>query len=418
MRLHRYLLFFFCYFFISSLVYYLGLAEFNYFVDLRNRIVGSRLMDLGMNPYYFKWSPAYPVTLCDPIDICNYRNNLTTIPPSLLWLIRPISRLDYTSIGYIWVLIHYLFFLLIVLPIHNVFKDEASRSRVLAAGIILLLTPQWSETILKGQIHYLLPTAVSLMIFTASGESRYKYFTCGLLLALAVWVRPNAVLLLPFLFFCRLDKKQFFGAVTLAAIFLGTLEWYFHFDYWVSFYHTCKEWVQNNVADISWQFCHLDIVTEGKSLEGSMRALFYVSNQSEHGNIFHLVQSKYDYSVPPLPLLMVFIATFAVLIWFSFRYKFRNIGDALFIGYFAYWMAAVTSPILRLTYYFPEVFPIILVFAGNYFSMNRIERFVFNAACASLVLDLIPINLVVAESLFLGCMLLYTWNRRMNYSSS
>ena len=418
MRLHRYLLFFFCYFFISTLVYYLGLAEFNYFVDLRNRIIGSRLMDLGMDPYYFKWSKAWPLTLCDPIDICNFRNNLTTSPPSLLWLIRPIARLDYMSIGYIWVLLHYLFFLLIVLPIHQAFRDEASKTRVLAAAIILLLTPQWSETILKGQCHFFLPTAMSLMIFTAAGNDRYKYFICGLLLSVAVWLRPNAILLAPFLLFYRPDKKQFFGAIALAAILLGTMEWYFHFNDWVSFYHTCSEWVKNNVADITVIFCHGDIVTEGKSLEGSTRALDYISNQSEQGNIFHLVQSKWNYSVPPLPMLVVFICTFAVLVWFSFRYQFRNMHDALFIGYFAYWMAALTSPILRLTYYFPEVFPIILIFAGNYFQMNRTERYVFHTACILLVLDLIPVNLVVAESLFIGCMLLYTWNRRERYSSS
>ena len=165
MRVHRYLLFLFCYFFIATLIFFFFLAEFNYFIDLRNRIVGSRLMGLGMDPYYFKWNNTYPLTLCDPIDICNFRNNLTTIPPSLLWLLRPIARLDYISIGYIWLMVEYFFFLLIILPMYQVFRDEASRTRVLALGIILLLTPQWTESILKGQCHFILPAAVSLMIY-------------------------------------------------------------------------------------------------------------------------------------------------------------------------------------------------------------------------------------------------------------
>ncbi len=65
-------------------------------VDLRNRVVGARLMLEGLDPYRFKWSEGYPDTLLDPIDNPLTPVNRVSVPPTVLMLHVPLAGIKYS----------------------------------------------------------------------------------------------------------------------------------------------------------------------------------------------------------------------------------------------------------------------------------------------------------------------------------
>src|SRR5215467_8884399 len=104
-------------FFCFSLYNYIAEVKHIYLIDLRNRVIGARLIHENKSPYYYKWQPSDPITLYDPNDFCNIKNNMITAPPSILLLLEPLAQLDFTTICYVWMVITYIFFLLIFLAI-------------------------------------------------------------------------------------------------------------------------------------------------------------------------------------------------------------------------------------------------------------------------------------------------------------
>lgn len=62
-----------CY--LSNFYQYFSRIDSYFSVDLRNRVVGARLLAMDKNPYYFKWDPTQPETLLDPIDLCGKKQH-------------------------------------------------------------------------------------------------------------------------------------------------------------------------------------------------------------------------------------------------------------------------------------------------------------------------------------------------------
>jgi hypothetical protein len=64
-------------------------------IDLRNRVVAARQAERGFNPYFFKWTPAYPETLLDARDDPGARFTRLTSPPSTVWFHSLFARFAY-----------------------------------------------------------------------------------------------------------------------------------------------------------------------------------------------------------------------------------------------------------------------------------------------------------------------------------
>lgn len=63
--------------------------------DLRNRVVGARLVIEGIDPYFFKWTPVWSERFCDPLDDPNNLLSRVSVPPTVLALHSVIARLPY-----------------------------------------------------------------------------------------------------------------------------------------------------------------------------------------------------------------------------------------------------------------------------------------------------------------------------------
>ena len=76
--------------------------------DLRNRVVGARLMLEGIDPYFFKWQPGLSEKLYDPLDIPSEFLSKLSVPPTVLVLHSAIAGLSYMQQKLIWLFVQWL----------------------------------------------------------------------------------------------------------------------------------------------------------------------------------------------------------------------------------------------------------------------------------------------------------------------
>ena len=65
-------------------------------IDLRNRVIGARLIKANYDPYFFKWSEEYSEFFLDPRDHPNLPVNRVTVPPTILMIHSIFSDISYT----------------------------------------------------------------------------------------------------------------------------------------------------------------------------------------------------------------------------------------------------------------------------------------------------------------------------------
>jgi hypothetical protein len=171
-------------------------------VDLRNRVVGARVMLEGLDPYHFKWSGEYPDTLLDPVDNPANEVSRVTVPPSLLMLHMPFAGLSYSVQRTMWLCAQWLLLLASLLLFS---RCARSRDQALAIWIIWLFiaaTPIWRFHVERGQIYILFVFLAALSFWLSRRPWRYAALWGGAVLGAAASMRPTlALVLLPLLFF-------------------------------------------------------------------------------------------------------------------------------------------------------------------------------------------------------------------------
>lgn len=75
--------------------------------DLRNRVVGTRLMLENIDPYIFKWQPGLSEKFYDPLDVPTGLVSKLSVPPTVLTLHAAIAKLPYIQQEVIWLLVQW-----------------------------------------------------------------------------------------------------------------------------------------------------------------------------------------------------------------------------------------------------------------------------------------------------------------------
>lgn len=75
--------------------------------DLRNRVVGARLVIEGIDPYFFKWTPSLSERFCDPLDDPNSLLSRVSVPPTVLALHSTMARLPYVQQKILWLIVQW-----------------------------------------------------------------------------------------------------------------------------------------------------------------------------------------------------------------------------------------------------------------------------------------------------------------------
>ena len=79
--------------------------------DLRNRVVGARLVIEGIDPYFFKWIPGLSDRFYDPLDDPSQILSKVSVPPTVLALHSIIARLPYIQQKVLWLIVEWAAFI-------------------------------------------------------------------------------------------------------------------------------------------------------------------------------------------------------------------------------------------------------------------------------------------------------------------
>jgi len=410
---HKIFLLLFLCIYTSNFLYHLSQIDRIFCIDLRNRVVGARLISQDRSPYYYKWDPSQPETLFDPIDRCPIKNNMITAPPSILLMMQPIANKSYTIISRYWVIIHYLFFLLIFVPAYWFFKSQRSRVYLSITGIILLFTSQWIESVFMGQSHFFLPAILSVTIACTSIKAKSRYFFVGLLLALLVWIRPNALLLVPFMFCSRkINRWQLFGGFVLGCVcFLVLTFWLRQENYWLDFYRSCKDWVEHYTSGRGYKVCYSLKTIEGRTVILPQQRP--VQWEAEISNVFNILFNKTGIRINQTLVTIACASAYLIVLYASYRKRTADIVDLLLAGLVLYWLFEICSPIPKTTYYFVELFLVVYFMAGKFTDLTGSNRLVFLGSLFFLFADFIPGNLTIADILLVISLSQYLFSRHL-----
>ncbi|MBE0429625.1 MAG: DUF2029 domain-containing protein [Thermoleophilia bacterium] len=183
--------------------------------DLRNRVVGSRLLVSGHDPYHFKWRQGMSERLLDPNGSPTNPITLTTATPALLTLQAPFAWIDYKILRVGWLAAQWGLLLLALALFSRMAGTPAKARAVWISGLLVTASPFWRLHVERGQVIILFVFMLAAAAWVLHRHSRHSAAIAGVILGFTVALRPPMIfILLPMAIFreWRLLKGAAAGA--------------------------------------------------------------------------------------------------------------------------------------------------------------------------------------------------------------
>ncbi|NPV59097.1 MAG: DUF2029 domain-containing protein [Actinobacteria bacterium] len=219
-------------------------------VDLRNRVVGARLMLEGLDPYRFKWSEGYPDTLLDPIDNPLTPVNRVSVPPTVLMLHVPLAGIKYSIQRFLWLFAQWLLLLTSLFFLASSSGDKEKKKAIWATGLFISALPIWRFHVERGQIYILYVFLVSFSYWLSKRDWKHGLLAGGLVLGFTMALRPTiAVFSLPLIF--QRKWKFLAGAATGLLVCLLLSVMLFGASVWSSYLDAMPYHAKANLGEIN-----------------------------------------------------------------------------------------------------------------------------------------------------------------------
>jgi hypothetical protein len=202
--------------FIPHLYYSYYLMLDNQTHDLHMRIIGSRLMEAGKNPYSYYWQPGDSIFLYDSNQSVLSDANGVTSTPFVLWLQKPLLQLGYCNIRLVWWMVQeLLLFLTMWLALCIPSNRKKQLLTLIVTCIFFLYSPIAWLNIVTGQLYTFYAFVFMLSSYLLLNQKRNM---AGFLYPIISLVRPFFIVsLIPLLDF---SKKKIIAVVAGCAIAL------------------------------------------------------------------------------------------------------------------------------------------------------------------------------------------------------
>lgn len=190
--------------------------------DLRNRVVGARLVSTNKDPYFFDWTEKYSDTLRDPNNIPDFKANRVTVTPGTLQIYSIFSSLSYKTQRYIWTFIQWLLLLSSIYLFTLTTKDINSKKLIWILNLFFIAGSFiWRIHIERGQIYIFYVFLIALSYaFLKMKNIKFNIFISGFIIGYSVVLRPPLLLFaIPFL----IRKKWNFIFGKFTGILVGTI---------------------------------------------------------------------------------------------------------------------------------------------------------------------------------------------------
>lgn len=162
--------------------------------DLRNRVVGARLMLEGIDPYLFKWQVGLSERFFDPLDDPTELVSKLSVPPTVLTLHAAIANLPYIQQKVIWLLCQWA---ALVGTIGIFLRNNQSKQKqmlMLSISFCIVNSLFWRFHVSSGQIYILYVFVLAISWFFLQRRFKYKAIISGFLAGVATSLRPSFIL--------------------------------------------------------------------------------------------------------------------------------------------------------------------------------------------------------------------------------
>ena len=184
--------------------------------DLRNRVVGARLMLEGIDPYFFKWQPGLSERFYDPLDIPTELLSKLSVPPTVLALHSVIAQLSYLQQKLIWLIVQWAALIGTVFIFIKSSNSRPKTNLTIAISFLFVNSLFWRFHVNSGQIYIVYVFLLAMSWFLLNQLSKYNNLLSGFLVGVTTSFRPTFILFfLPFV----ISQKYSF----LIGGFLGLL---------------------------------------------------------------------------------------------------------------------------------------------------------------------------------------------------
>lgn len=160
--------------------------------DLRVKVVGSRIMkDKVGSPYFYKWQNGDKEIYCNPYNRPGKLINGLSVPPSLLWLMYPLTNLNYCIIITAWFWLNEILLLLtgiivICLQVGLIRQIAASATYF----VFFLGAEHWFMHIEQGQ-NYTLNAFAFALLYLIYKKNKHAEIAAAITIAFYTWVSPS-----------------------------------------------------------------------------------------------------------------------------------------------------------------------------------------------------------------------------------
>ena len=198
-------------------------------IDLRNRVVGARLIKANHDPYFFKWNENYSQLFLDSKDYPNLPVSRVTVPPTILLIHSFLSDLPYKIQRYLWTIIQWF---LILFSIFFFTRSVKNKIKIKLIWIISLFFIADSFIfrlhVERGQIYILYVFLFALSYYIYGLNIKFNKLLSGAIIGYSSILRfPMVLIGLPFL----ICKRWKFIIGQIIGVVLGIMTSFLFVDY-------------------------------------------------------------------------------------------------------------------------------------------------------------------------------------------
>jgi len=343
--------------------------------DLRNRIVGARIIGDGHSPYFYKWKEGDGLRYYDPDNFDTLKPSVMTSTPFMHRLLLPIANRPQAQIAEYWLVLEYLLLAGMAVFAFYCARPGGQRRTVVAVALLFLYTNAWKCQVSHGQ-YYLLIAAFGMLFYASLQRQKSVGWALlgGLAAACMVLIRPYAIL---FFIPLALSATRFSRRWIIAGLIPGVLlvGWILtstsELGLWKDYSRMLQEQlkvhqdlpheVQHNAPDPHYRYWEgLDMSAVNDHMKHTWSNVY-----SENGNIFVLYRLLLHrkLSVTALGLLCMTVLAGLTALWYFTRGSTgdRDLTRMAIFGFCLYMIADLFSPIYRHQYYTVQwIFPLLL----------------------------------------------------------
>lgn len=277
---------------VTGVVAYLTLldARCHCGADLRNRVVGARVMLAGHDPYTFLWQPGMPEEWLDPVHEAKVHR--LTVPPPTLWLYAAVAPLPYAAQKLVSYAAEWLALLASVCLLARTLPSSRQRVVFLAGtALFVVASDVWRLHVERGQVYVIHLLALSLGIHRCLRRD-LDTLAGGAALGVLALMRPNLLLLAPALLILRRPRTAAALVATFGVVILATWP-LLHPDTWASYLAMGDQyyrwlWAPETMPDVPWAAHPMtveghDFTRALRNVESSSFAVLYQTGREHAG---------------------------------------------------------------------------------------------------------------------------------------